>query len=326
MVQLQVVSTHNSLLCAPSEIQVSVIIPAYKASATIVRAIDSVRAQRGVHTEIIIIDDASPDDTAETVRADMREGEQLLLERLPRNAGVSAARNAGIRLARGNYLAFLDADDVWLPEKLALQLAVIQRDPSISLVSCNSQKTAPDGSVLKIGHENRPPVNGPDAWKTLLAYNFVPTPTVLTRTALVRELGGFDVNLPVGEDLDLWIRLGVRGRIEVLPQVLIRYYDFSNSLMKRHSQQAGTIVVPMLEKHIREQSSRLLPAEVRALRGMRSFQIGCDTYFSGGHWESAPLFLRSALLGHRPIKSLTMLPRALLLSAAQVIGLRRRPG
>jgi glycosyltransferase involved in cell wall biosynthesis len=304
------------LSCRAEEIQVSVIIPAFNAAATIGRALASVRAQEGVGIEVIVIDDASLDGTADAVRAAIRPGENITLLQMPVNSGVSAARNAGIRLARAPYLAFLDADDVWLPSKLKRQVAAIAADPAVTLVSCNSQQASADGRPLKEGHVNRPPIQGPEAWKTLLVYNFLPTPTVLTRTALVRELGGFDETLAVGEDLDLWIKLAVRGKVAVLPEVLINYYDLNNSLMKRHGRQTGDIVEPMLERHIREQGARLSEAEIRQMRGTRSFQMACDLFFSGIYRPSIALFLQAARCGIRPLKSLSYLPRALLMEAA----------
>lgn len=301
------------LACPPGEIEVSVIIPAYNAAATITRAVASVRAQRGKGIEIIVINDGSSDKTVEVVRAAIEPGENIIVLELATNSGVSAARNAGIAIARGAYLAFLDADDIWLPGKLVKQIAVMQSDPAITLVSCNSQMTSAEGVPLKEGHLNRPPVQGAEAWKTLLVYNFLPTPTVLARTTLVRQLGGFDESLAVGEDLDLWIKLGVAGKIAVLSDILINYYDLNNSLMKRHGERTGTIVVPMLEKHIVEQAGKLSAAEIRKMRGMRSFQIGCDMFFAGGFRASIPLFIKSALYGTRPVKSLSYVPRALLM-------------
>ena len=310
---LQVQSIDAPLTCPPGDIEISVIIPAYNAAATIPRAIASVRAQHGQGIEIIVINDGSSDNTVEVVHAAIEPGENIIVLELAINSGVSAARNAGIAIARGTYLAFLDADDIWLPGKLVKQIALMQGDSEITLVSCNSQMTSADGVPLKEGHLNRPPVEGADAWKTLLVYNFLPTPTVLTRASLVRRLGGFDEALAVGEDLDLWIKLGIEGKIAVLPDILINYYDLNNSLMKRHGEQTGTIVVPMLEKHIVEQASKLSAAEIRLMRGMRSFQIGCDMFFAGGYRASIPLFIKSALYGTRPVKSLSYVPRAILM-------------
>ncbi len=305
----------------PAEpVDVSVIIPAFNAASTVVRALDSVRAQRGLAVEVIVVNDGSRDNTEAVVTAAIQPGERMVLLNTARNSGVSAARNLGLRHARGKYVAFLDADDIWLPGKLRLQVDAIMADPAITLVSCNSQMTAPDGRALKEGHVNRPPVQGRDAWKTLLVYNFIPTPTVLSYTKLVQELGGFDENLAVGEDLDLWIKLGTRGKIVALPQILINYYDIANSLMKRHGEQTAIIVLPMIEKHLREQSAQLNSAELRAIRGQRAYQIACDLFFSGSYHASVPLFLKAAGYGTRPLKSCSYVPRAIWRASTRAIG------
>ena len=291
-------------------VQVSVIIPAFNAANTIIRAIDSVRQQNIGPIEIIVIDDGSADRTFDVVRDNIADGENIKILKMQQNIGVSAARNTGIRIAQGKYLAFLDADDIWLPAKLQKQIARMEEDPTITLVSCNSRLISESGVLLKEGHRNRPPVEGTDAWKTLLIYNFIPTPTVLTRTAVVKALGGFDVSLAVGEDLDLWIRLGIQGRIAVLPDILINYYDLAGSLMKRHNDRMATIVLPMLEKHFTAQRQQLTRQEIRAIRGQRLFQMACDMFFAGAYMPSIPVFLKAAYLGTRPIKSLLYIPRA----------------
>jgi hypothetical protein len=291
-------------------LRVSVIIPAFNAARTIIRAIDSVRQQNIGALEIIVIDDGSADDTVAVVRNNIGSGENIHILKMRNNSGVSAARNAGINIARGEYLAFLDADDVWLPAKLHQQIARMEEDATITLVSCNSRLISESGVPLKEGHLNRPPVEGSAAWKTLLVYNFIPTPTVLTRTALVKSLGGFDVTLAVGEDLDLWIKLGIQGRIAILPEILINYYDIAGSLMKRHSSRTATILLPMLERHIATQRQRLTLREIRTIRGQRSFQTACDMFFAGAYVASVPGFLKAAYFGTRPIKSLLYVPRA----------------
>lgn len=301
--------------------QVTVIIPAFNARDTIIRAIHSVRQQSIKSLEVIVIDDGSVDDTADVVLNNIHSDENMHLIRMEKNSGVSAARNAGIRLARGEFLAFLDADDTWMPEKLSKQLEAMRNDPSITLVSCNSQLISESGMPIKEGHLNRPPIEGYDAWKTLLIYNFLPTPTVLTRTSLVNEIGGFDESLAVGEDLDLWIKLSLKGKVVVLKEILTNYYDQVGSLMKRHGRQTGDIVVPMLEKHITQQTQRLSPDEIRHIRGYQSFQMACNLFFSGNHLQSIPIFLKASAYGSRPIKSISYIPRAI---CKEVIARARR--
>ncbi|GGC97052.1 glycosyltransferase family 2 protein [Undibacterium terreum] len=307
-------STHS--LAAEGEenvYEVSVIIPAFNAAQTIARAIESVRIQNMDAMEIIVIDDGSADDTYEVAKSLVRPTEIFHVLKMPKNGGVSAARNMGIRHAKGKFLAFLDADDIWLPGKLKQQVAAIKQDPLITLVSCNSKLISEAGEHLKEGHVNRPPVEGDEAWKTLLIYNFLPTPTVLTYRKLVLQLGGFDESLAVGEDLDLWIRLAMLGKIRVLKDILINYYDSTDSLMKRHLWQTQTIVQPMLERHLVTQYSKLSSSEVRHIRGTQSFQMGCNLFFAGAFLPSIPPFIKAAYFGIRPIKSATYIPRALLM-------------
>lgn len=308
------IKAENSGINTSGEIQVSVIIPAFNAAKTISRAIDSVRCQNSQLLEVIIIDDGSDDDTIDVVMNSIQPEEQIRLVKMNSNSGVSAARNAGIRLAQGKFLAFLDADDIWLPGKIEKQIAVMQMDSAITLVSCNSRLVSESGLELKVGHINRPPVEGINAWKTLLIYNFLPTPTVLTYRHLVGEIGGFDESLAVGEDLDLWIKLAVRGKVAVVNEVLTHYYDSAGSLMKRYSGDTNRIVAPMLEKHITSQRNKLTALERRQIRGRQAFNIGCDLFFSGAYLSSIKAFVKASIYGSRPVKSISYIPRALFMA------------
>lgn len=295
--------------------QVSVIIPAFNAAKTLIRAIDSVHRQNIQALEIIVIDDGSIDGTADVLMNSIQPGEQIQLIRMLKNSGVSAARNAGIQRARGQYLAFLDADDIWLPGKIQKQIGVMEHDPAITLVSCNSRLVSEAGHLLKFGHINRPPVEGAEAWKTLLIYNFLPTPTIMTYRNLVAEIGGFDETLAIAEDLDLWIKLALRGKVAIVNEVLTHYYDSSGSLMKRYSSETKSILAPMLEKHLAAQSHRLTKTEQRQIRGRQAFNIGCDLFFSGAYLRSISAFVKAAHNGSRPVKSLLYIPRAIFMAA-----------
>src|SRR6266568_3383608 len=124
---------------------VTVIIPAYNAVATVARALDSALAQTYRPIEVIVIDDGSKDATSKIV-ASYRD-ERIRLLRLPRNQGESGAMNEGIASARGEYIAFLDADDEWLPTKLARQVPVLRENPKAAMVNCGCNRVDQSGDV-----------------------------------------------------------------------------------------------------------------------------------------------------------------------------------
>lgn len=229
--------------------EVTVIIPAYNAEKTLMRAFLSTRNQ-GLNSSVIIIDDCSSDGTPQISSEIQNSFPNVQFLRNNTNLGVSATRNIGIQLAKTEYISFLDADDVWLANKLIKQKRLLEKTPDCTLVTCNCLQIAPNGRVLKEGHKNRVPVSGIDAWKTLLEYNFIPTPTVFTRTELVKSVHGFDESLKVAEDLDLWIKLAKKGRVAVESSVLVHYFDYEGSLMKTGDANSANTVWNMVKSHV----------------------------------------------------------------------------
>jgi len=125
---------------------VSVVIPAYNAAWCVAKAIESVLVQEGADFEIIVVDDGSTDDTAAVLA---RYGDAIRVVR-QRNQGLSAARNAGIRAAQGEFVAFLDADDWWLAGKLGQQLALMHTRPELGFCSTAARVEDPDGRLLNL--------------------------------------------------------------------------------------------------------------------------------------------------------------------------------
>jgi glycosyltransferase involved in cell wall biosynthesis len=204
---------------------ISAIIPAYNSGEFLPDAVDSIRRQTLAVAEIIIVDDGSTDATAEIAA---RLGPGVVYLHQP-NAGPSVARNTGIFAARSEWVAFLDADDRWTPEKLEQQWAVLARRPELALVASDMAETDAGGRILVESmlakHRLRDffaeldgrPV--PRALARLLEKNFIPTGTVLARRGAVLAAGGFDARLRFGEDLELWCRIAARHPIACLPAV-----------------------------------------------------------------------------------------------------------
>ena len=182
---------------------VSVIIPAYNAAGWVGRAIDSVLTQTYPEREILVVNDGSTDSTAEVLTG---YGESIRMLNQP-NGGLSSARNLGIRQARGEFLAFLDADDYWLPEKLERQVACLQQDETLGFCSTRTQVVSPDNQFMASW-------DCPKIESTLLRTLFLRHASisgsgsgVMARSSMFQQAGVFDTQLRSLEDIDMWMRL-----------------------------------------------------------------------------------------------------------------------
>ncbi|MDH6577356.1 glycosyltransferase family A protein [Kitasatospora sp. MAP5-34] len=197
---------------------VSVVIAAYDAERTLGAAVASALRQVPRPAQVIVVDDGSRDGTA-GVAASFPD--VLLLEQ--DNQGPSAARNAGIREASQPWVAFLDADDVWLPGKLARQLAAWERHPAAVLLAGDWLRAEPAGVAAP------PAVTDPPetllSYRELLVLNRFQTSTVLVRADVLAACGGFDPALDGAEDWDLWLRCAKLGTAVKLDVPLVVYRD-----------------------------------------------------------------------------------------------------
>ena len=184
---------------------VSVVIPTFNRSTLVREAVASVCAQTGVDTEIILVDDGSTDGTAATIRAAF--GTRVQIVETP-NRGVSTARNTGVAASRGPWLAFLDSDDLWLPQKLAAQVAFIRARPTAQICQTEEIWIRNGVRVNPCAHHRKP--TG-DIFTASLQLCLVSPSAVLLRRSLFDRVGGFDPSLPACEDYDLWLRI---ARIE----------------------------------------------------------------------------------------------------------------
>jgi glycosyltransferase involved in cell wall biosynthesis len=203
----------------------SVVVPARNAEDTIGRTLDSVLIQTCRDLEIIVVDDGSTDSTALIAE----QADSCVRVERQENRGVSSARNAGIRLARGRWVSFLDADDLWLPNYLAEMRTRLERDPEPGLVFTDSWVY--DEPAARIRRQpmmaRRRPADipsAPDAFlKLLLAGNFVFTSATVPLHVLI-ELGGYDDELTRAEDYDMWLRIAAAGfRAVYVPGPLALY-------------------------------------------------------------------------------------------------------
>lgn len=168
--------------------------------------------------EVVVVDDGSTDGTGDVLRA--RYGDRIAYHWQP-NAGVSAARNTGMALARGRYIALLDSDDVWLPEKTARQAAYLDANPHIGMVVCDVSQADMDGRRIDVFR--RRDVIPNDGWvlPELLANPAFAPASAMFRREVHEDVGGFDPTLRTAEDLDFHLRVATRWQIGVVEETLV---------------------------------------------------------------------------------------------------------
>jgi glycosyltransferase involved in cell wall biosynthesis len=207
--------------------EVSVVIPTFQHARFVGQAIDSVLAQTYRDYEIIVVDDGSTDDT-QAVLAGYRA---LITPIYQENRGLSAARNAGIRASSGKYIAFLDADDLWLPEKLERQAPLFEQDASVGLVCSDMSYFDQDGDRpgTAFGMKDRPIKRGM-VYPQIFLNSFIFMPTVVVRKSCFDERGLFDETLKACEDLEMWLRITKVHAVDFADAPLAKYRFSTNQL------------------------------------------------------------------------------------------------
>lgn len=259
---------------------ISVVIPAYRAASYIGEAIDSVLAQAADETEIIVVNDGSPDTDA-LERVLQRYGDRMIYLK-QQNGGVSSARNTGIRAAQREWLAFLDADDVWLPNYLEVQLAYVREHP-VDMVFPNAivcGESAQAGSLTM----DLAPFDGEITFEKALAGDCTIFYCALVRKEIVMRAGMFDTGLRGSEDFNLWLRiLRAGGQIGYHRTPLLRYRKHDGSLTSDTVWMAERILesiaraeqtIPMsAEEHAAAaKHRRKTEREIAMMRGRSAFQ------------------------------------------------------
>jgi glycosyltransferase involved in cell wall biosynthesis len=206
---------------------VTVVIPAFNAARHIAEALESVRDQTLRDVEVIVVDDGSTDGTRQEVARFARDLDLLVLTQA--NAGPAAARNAGIRRARGRYCAFLDADDVMLPERLSAQTALLDAETNLGLVHTDLSTFDEHGIIHRTRRSFSDPCGG-QVLDRLLLDNFITTSTVMAPKARLIEAGLFGEHRRVSEDFELWLRMAARWRVGFIDRPLVKYRRRAGSL------------------------------------------------------------------------------------------------
>lgn len=194
--------------------EISVIIPTYNRASMVVEAVESVLAQDMTDFELIVINDGSTDETEERLSV---YGSRLKYYQ-QENAGVSAARNRGIKFSSAPLLAFLDSDDLWLPSKLQVQHTYMTENPEIHI--CQTEEIWwRNGRRVNPKKQHQKPAG--DIFQRSLELCLVSPSAVMMRRELLEKVGYFDEELPMAEDYDLWLRVAVDYPVVLLPEPLV---------------------------------------------------------------------------------------------------------
>ena len=210
--------------------RVSVIIPTYNCARYLSRAIDSVCAQTYKDYEILLVDDGSTDDTKDVAMQYGRKVAYLYQQ----NRGVSAARNHAISKASGEFLAYLDADDMWYPEKLERQVAFLDTHQECGMVHSEISVINDQDETLHVcfNQETKRPVPQGYCIQALLRRSHIQTLTVVERQKCFDSVGGFDERLPIAQDYLHWIMIAAEGQaVGYLAEPLGKYRWRTGSLM-----------------------------------------------------------------------------------------------
>lgn len=276
---------------------ISVIIPTYNYGHFLSAAINSVLAQTYAATEIIIVDDGSTDNTKDIVRSFGNDVVYLRQE----NSGLSAARNTGIVESKCDLIAFLDADDLWHPEKLKLQVDYLEAHVQFGMVYCGAREfDSMSGRTLGIH------LDGKEGWLAEDLLNFeVPTVIAIGSTSLIKRevfdaIGKFDPQLNHSEDWDISFRIANKFRIGFVREILVEYRSHDKNMHKNIGRMEKAMVTCFEKAFISSDATR---DGHRKTSYSNLYKVLAGSYFRSGEYLA---FLRCSVI------SISLSPRKLL--------------
>jgi glycosyltransferase involved in cell wall biosynthesis len=285
---------------------VSVAMATYNYDRYLPGAVESVLAQTWEDWELVVIDDGSTDATPE-VMAPYLSDPRVHYHRRP-HLGPAAAKSEAVRRSRAPLVAFLDADDVWLPQKLERQLALFRADPDVGVVYSRRWLIDPHGEYLEYA---QPLLHRGWVLEALFRTNFVCFSSAMARRDILQEVGLFDEQLGLAIDYDLWLRMALRCRFDYVDAPLVKYRTGHPSLSSRTEERLLT-VTQIMRRFLEEQGGRLAldPGVVRRAQAETCYHIGLARR-NRSRWAALPWYLRALLLspGYTPAwRGLAALP------------------
>ena len=250
--------------------RVSVIVAAHNAAGTLAETLASVAAQTYPDWEVVVCDDGSADATGDVARSAL--GDRVTVVRNERPTGPGGARNTAVAAARGELLATLDADDLWLPEFLETQVGAYDRAVAagvpVGLVSCDARFETPGGEVRGSWFQTNPKAD-PVTVESMLHLNTVFT-CVLCPVRVWRELGGQDPALKIAQDYDLWLRIVESGRSALVTDRILAVYRVAESGISANTTRLASETAEVLDRALAR--GELTRAQRRIARRQRRLQ------------------------------------------------------
>jgi glycosyltransferase involved in cell wall biosynthesis len=272
--------------------QVSVVLPTYNRPQYLRAAIDSVFAQTFADWELIVADDGSEEETAAFVAA-LAHQPKIKVLRLSHTGNPGGVRNAACREAQGEYIAFLDSDDVWLPEKLALQVASLDSHPERGW-SHTAFTVIDDSGELLRGARSRwwPAAGGWILERLIKMETVIATSSLIVRRRLLEQVGGFDIKQRMCEDYDLFLRFAGLTEMDGIPKTLL--------LKRRHAENYTDDTVAFedrgraLEKILAVSTDRTLRSLLRRERAKVAAGLARNQAIRGKRWAALRTLARSS--------------------------------
>ena len=224
-----------------SRTMISVIIPTYNRAHLLPRALDSILSQSCLPNEIIVVDDGSTDDTSVLVTSVYPE----IVFIQQSNTGVSCARNVGIKRASGDWIAFLDSDDEWFPEKLEVQMNALYKNPELKICHTNEIWIR---NGTRVNPKKKHEKFGGWIFQKCLPLCCISPSSVIIHKSIFDEAGLFDDSLLVCEDYDLWLRITARNPVLYIEKPLLRKYGGHNDQLSRKYWGMDRFRIKSLEK------------------------------------------------------------------------------
>lgn len=246
---------------------VSIMMTTYNRASLISEAILSVLAQSYPQWELIILDDASSDNTAAVVASYARNDERIVYLPTPKNLGITKNRNRGFAVAKGEYIAVLDSDDFWLNEdKLMRQVEFLEENPEYSLIGTNAMVVDSVGKqTAKLKYESD---DNKIRQRMLLSNQFIHS-SILWRRDAINEQNPYDESLFIWEDYDLVLRLGLVGKIANLPELMTAYRKHGNNISSKKKFRGSLTHLSIIKRYKKQYPNYLLATIKGCLRLLR---------------------------------------------------------